>query len=425
MSRSIELFNKAKNIIPGGVNSPVRAFNSVGGNPPFIERGKKQYLWDVDGNRYLDFLSSWGPLILGNRNKTVFKAVKGALKKGFSFGAPTPQEVELAELVTDMIPSIEKVRFVNSGTEAVMSAIRLARAYTGKDKIIKFDGCYHGHSDSLLVSAGSGMASKPASAGVTAGSLKDTISLPFNNKKALEDIFISNSQIAAVIVEPIPGNMGLVLPENGYLEFLREITKKHNTLLIFDEVISGFRASKGGAQELFNITPDLTTLGKIIGGGFPVGAYGGKKEIMSMVAPDGEMYQAGTLSGNPIAMAAGVAMLKELNKPGFHKTLNSKSNDFILSIKREVKDLPVTINSNGSLFTVFFNKDEVKDYETALKSDTSLFKIYFHKLLKAGIYISPSQFECGFISDKLSKKDLLNAKNIFVKAIKETIKGEV
>lgn len=419
MSRSEELFNKAIPLIPGGVNSPVRAFTHVGGVPPFIDRGENQWIWDVDGNRYLDFLSSWGPLILGHGNTDVTKATIETMKKGFSFGAPTAVEVELAELVIDSVPSIEKVRFVNSGTEAVMSAVRLARAYTGKNKIIKFDGCYHGHSDSLLVSAGSGMVSKPSSMGVPESFLEHTISIPFNNKDIISEVINSSDDIACIILEPVPGNMGVVIPQDGYLEFIREITIKHNIVLIFDEVISGFRLSLGGAQEFFNITPDLTTLGKIIGGGFPVGAYGGKKEIMNLVSPLGDMYQAGTLSGNPVAMSAGIATLKQLRNDNFYTNLNKKAEKFINKLREETKEFPITINSIGSMFTIFFTKDSVVDYNTAIKTDTELFKKYFHDLLENGIYISPSSFETGFISNPMSAKDLDDALKLMTSIIKK------
>lgn len=425
MSRSEELFEEAKTLIPGGVNSPVRAFNSVGGSPIFIDRGEGQWIWDVDGNRYLDFLSSWGPLILGHCDKNVERAVKETLSKGFSFGAPTELEVKLAKLVVHSVPSIERVRFVNSGTEAVMSALRLARAFTGKNKIIKFDGCYHGHTDSMLVSAGSGMVAKSASKGVPQGFLNDTISIPFNDKKAVEEVFRKTSDIAAIIVEPVPGNMGVIKPEDGYLKFLREITKKNSALLIFDEVITGFRLSLGGAQELFNITPDLTTLGKVIGGGFPVGAYGGKKEIMDMVAPLGDMYQAGTLSGNPVAMAAGIATLTELVKPGFYKDLNSKSMEFLLKLEDGLKDFPVTINYIGSMFTIFFSEEKVTDYISACKSDSKKFSNYFHKMLNRGINISPSGFETGFISSAMSKGDLEKVTSLFIDSVKEALNEDL
>lgn len=425
MNKSEMYFESSKKLIPGGVNSPVRAFKSVGGTPPFINKGKGKWIYDIDNNKYIDFLSSWGPLILGHREKNVYKSVKKSLKKGFSFGAPTREEVELAELVVNSVPSIEKVRFVNSGTEAVMSALRLARAYTGKNKIIKFDGCYHGHSDSMLVSAGSGMVSIPSSKGVPINFLKDTISIPFNSKEEVEKVFSENRDIAAVIVEPVPGNMGVVLPENGYLSFLRDITTRNGALLIFDEVITGFRLSLGGAQELFKIKPDITTLGKIIGGGFPVGAYGGLKEIMNMVAPSGEMYQAGTLSGNPVAMSAGIATLKQLNKKNFYHNLNKTSEKFIEKLKESTKELPVTINSIGSMFTVFFNEKSVNNYITASTSDLKKFRQYFHKLLDKGIYISPSQFECCFISKAFIEKDLDYAHDIILKAINEVINENI
>ncbi len=419
MSRSEDIFNKAKNLITGGVHSPVRAFNSVGGLPPFIDRGEGQWIWDIDNNRYMDFLSSWGPLILGHCNPVVLKEVSETMQKGFSFGAPTSGGVELAELVVSSIPSVDRVRFVNSGTEAVMSALRLARAYTGKNKIIKFDGCYHGHSDSMLVSAGSGMVAKASSKGVPEGYLRETISIPYNDIEAVKEVFKNSSDIAAIIVEPVPGNMGVILPNDGYLEFLREITSQNRALLIFDEVITGFRLSLSGAQGLFNIDPDLTTLGKVIGGGFPVGAYGGKKEIMDMVAPLGDMYQAGTLSGNPVAMAAGIATIKQLKKDGFYNKLNSKSEMFFDKLTDLTKDLPVTINKIGSMFTIFFTKEKVFDYNSALKTDQKLFAKYFHCLLNRGFYISPSAFETGFISTVLTEENLNNAADEIAKVIKD------
>ncbi len=419
--KSEDLFNRAVKVIPGGVNSPVRAFNSVGGTPPFIERGEGQWIWDVDGNRYMDFLSSWGPLILGHGNKQVEDATINSLKKGASFGAPTEVEVELAEMVVDAVPSIESVRFVNSGTEAVMSVLRLARAFTGKNKIVKFDGCYHGHSDSMLVSAGSGMVSKPSSAGVPDSFLEHTISIPFNNRAAVKEVLNSSDDIACIILEPVPGNMGVILPNNGYLQFLRDITEENGIILIFDEVITGFRLALGGAQELFDIEPDLTTLGKIIGGGFPVGAYGGKKEIMDMVAPLGDMYQAGTLSGNPVAMSAGIATLKQLKERGFYNELNKKFENFVQKLREQTQDLPIRINSIGSMFTLFFTKEAVVDYKSALTTDTELFKKYFHKLLEKNYYISPSAFETGFISSVLTTEDLHLAAEIMVKTIKEIV----
>lgn len=421
MNRSKLLFEKARKIIPGGVNSPVRAFSSVGGTPPFIYKGKKQWLFDVDGNRYMDFLSSWGPLILGNADKKVLKDTINTMKKGFSFGAPTKLEVELAELVIESFPSIDLVRFVNSGTEAVMSALRLARAYTKRNKIIKFDGCYHGHSDSMLISAGSGMISKPASEGVPSDFLKHTISIPFNSKEAVENIIKSSNDIAAVIVEPVPANMGVVLPEEGYLQFLRNITEENGILLIFDEVVTGYRLADGGAQTLYNLKPDLTTLGKIIGGGFPVGAYGGREDIMQHVAPAGGMYQAGTLSGNPVAMAAGISTLKQLKQENFYNDLNSKSEYFYSIIKQNAKDLPIRINSIGSLFTIFFTDSEVTDYKSALRSDSKLFSKYFHKMLGKGYYISPSPFEAGFISSELSLKNLQKAAEDILFCIKSVL----
>lgn len=422
MNRSQEAMTEALKYMPGGVNSPVRAFKSVGGTPPFIERGEGQWIYDIDGNRYLDMLSSWGPLILGHRNEDVHKAVVEAMERGFSFGAPTLKEVSLAELVVKSVPSIESVRFVNSGTEAVMSALRLARAYTGRNKIIKFDGCYHGHSDSMLVSAGSGMAAVASSKGVPESFLKETISLPYNDIEAVKKAFTAcPDDIAAIILEPVAGNMGVVLPEEGYLEFLRDITEKHGSLLIFDEVITGFRLSLGGAQEVFGITPDLTTLGKVIGGGFPVGAYGGKKEIMKMVAPEGDMYQAGTLSGNPVAMAAGIATLEHLQDKDFYQKLNKKGEHFADLVRSKVEKYPVVINSAGSLMTLFFTRGPVTDYKSAMACDQKQFAAYFHSLLEQGIYISPSQFEAGFISSVHKVKELEWAADCIAEAVKKAL----
>jgi glutamate-1-semialdehyde 2,1-aminomutase len=421
MSRSENLYSTAIDILPGGVNSPVRAFKSVGGTPLFIESGKGSWIKDVDGNSYFDFLSSWGPLILGHGNSKVLEAVTEAMQHGFSFGAPNPYEVELAQKVVNYLPSIEKVRFVNSGTEAVMSALRVARAYTKKNRIIKFDGCYHGHSDNMLVSAGSGLFAEPSSAGVTKNALQDTLSIPYNNRKALEEAFKQFDDIAAVIVEPVAGNMGVVLPADGYLEFLRDITTKNGSLLIFDEVITGFRLSLGGAQQLFNITPDLTTMGKIIGGGFPVGAFGGKKEIMDLVAPMGSVYQAGTLSGNPVTMAAGLATIKELEKPGFYNKLNCKADKFILELKQEVESLPIVINNIGSMFTIFFSENKIDSYNSANSQNAKLFSIFFHKLLENGIYIAPSPVEALFVSSAMTDSELAKCKETISLILKEIL----
>ena len=409
--KSIEMFREAQEFIPGGVNSPVRAFKAVGGDPLFIERADKAYIWDVDGNKYIDYVCSWGPMILGHRHPSVVNALREQLEKGTSFGAPTELETELAKLIIRAVPSIEKVRMVNSGTEATMSAIRLARGYTKRNKIVKFEGCYHGHADFLLIKAGSGALTLgvPSSPGVPESIAQNTISARFNDKDSLKEIFEKEGEdIAAVVVEPIAGNMGVVLPKDGYLEFLRDITKQYGSLLIFDEVMTGFRVSYGGAQSMYNIDPDITCLGKIIGGGLPVGAYGGKREIMAHVAPEGEVYQAGTLSGNPLAMAAGIATLKELSKPGIYQELEEKSKKLEQGIKQAALNngIPITQNRAGSMLCTFFTSTEVVDYDTACTSDTKLFARFFRELLKEGIYIAPSQFEAMFVSIAHTDEDI-------------------
>jgi glutamate-1-semialdehyde 2,1-aminomutase len=422
--RSKEYFKRALKSIPGGVNSPVRACKAVKADPIFFERGEGAYLIDVDGNRYIDYVCSWGPLILGHAHPEVIGSIYFASKKGTSFGAPTWQEVELAELIKSSIPSIEKIRLVNSGTEATMSAIRLARAYTGRKKIIKFEGCYHGHVDSLLVKAGSGLATFgiPATPGVPEELTSHTLNLPFNDFSAVEKAFLEyGKEIAAVIVEPIPGNMGVVLPENGFLEFLREITLKYKALLIFDEVITGFRIGPSGAQGKYGINPDLTCLGKIIGGGLPVGAYGGKEEIMSLVSPEGPVYQAGTLSGNPIAVAAGIATLKELLKPGTYERLEYLSEKLEKGIKEVLKELKLSyqINRAGSMLTLFFTEKEVKDFQGALTSDIEKFAIFWQKMLEEGIYLPPSQFEAWFVSLSHGEKEIEKTISATYKVLKE------
>ena len=422
--RSKEYFKRALKSIPGGVNSPVRACKAVKADPIFFERGEGAYLIDVDGNRYIDYVCSWGPLILGHAHPEVIGSIYFASKKGTSFGAPTWQEVELAELIKSSILSIEKIRLVNSGTEATMSAIRLARAYTGRKKIIKFEGCYHGHVDSLLVKAGSGLATFgiPATPGVPEELTSHTLNLPFNDFSAVEKAFLEyGKEIAAVIVEPIPGNMGVVLPENGFLEFLREITLKYKALLIFDEVITGFRIGPSGAQGKYGINPDLTCLGKIIGGGLPVGAYGGKEEIMSLVSPEGPVYQAGTLSGNPIAVAAGIATLKELLKPGTYERLEYLSEKLEKGIKEVLKELKLSyqINRAGSMLTLFFTEKEVKDFQGALTSDTEKFAIFWQKMLEEGIYLPPSQFEVWFVSLAHGEKEIEKTISAIYKVLKE------
>jgi glutamate-1-semialdehyde 2,1-aminomutase len=403
-TRSKSLFEKAKQYIPGGVNSPVRAFRAVGGNPIFIKKAKGPFLYDEDGNEYIDLINSWGPMILGHADPAVEEAVKEALLCSPSFGAPTAREVEMAELICSIIPSVEKIRMVNSGTEATMSAVRVARGFTGRDKIIKMEGCYHGHGDSFLISAGSGALTfgSPDSPGVTKGTALDTLTAPYNDLNAVQLLIDKNpDQIAALILEPVVGNMGCVAPRKGYLQGLRDICTKHNIILIFDEVMTGFRLSLGGAQELYGVKPDMTTLGKIIGGGLPVGAYGGRKEIMDSVSPAGPVYQAGTLSGNPMAMAAGLAMLKHLRShPQVYTQLNNISHYLVSGIKKEIeaKGLNYTINHVGSMFTLFFTSTEVIDFTTAKTSDTQLFGKYFQAMLKRGIYLAPSQYEALFIS---------------------------
>jgi glutamate-1-semialdehyde 2,1-aminomutase len=402
--KSQELHARAIRVIPGGVDSPVRAFKSVGGEPPYIVRGKGSRIWDADGNDYIDYVGSWGPLILGHAFPGVVEAVEKANRDGASFGACTPAEAQLAEAVIEAFPSMNKVRFVSSGTEATMSAIRLARAFTRRKYIVKFEGCYHGHADSLLVKAGSGVATLgiPGSAGVLDEQAQFTLALPFNNQQAVEEAFTKfKDQIACVIVEPVVGNMGCVLPEQGYLEFLRSITTQHGTVLILDEVMTGFRLSFGGAQALYKIKPDLTTLGKIIGGGLPVGAYGGRAELMDMVAPLGPVYQAGTLSGNPLAMAAGIATLRELkNRPDIYRQLEQRSAalvDGVLAVAKK-KNVALTANRVGSMFTWFFQPERVHDWDTAAQSDTQAFGKFHRAMLESGVYLPPSQYEAMFMS---------------------------
>jgi glutamate-1-semialdehyde 2,1-aminomutase len=409
---SKNLFEKAKNLIPGGVNSPVRAFKAVGGNPLFMKSAKGAYLYDEDNNQYIDLINSWGPMVLGHANPIIEEAIRQALPNSLSFGAPTAREVEMAEQIISMMPSIEKVRMVNSGTEACMAAIRAARGYTGKSKIIKFEGCYHGHADSFLIAAGSGAITMgtPDSAGVTQGVANDTLTAPFNNLQAVEQLFEANpKQIAALIIEPVVGNMGCVLPQEGYLQGLRTLCNKHQAVLIFDEVMTGFRLASGGAQQLFGIKPDLTTLGKIIGGGLPVGAYGGKAEIMDCVAPVGKVYQAGTLSGNPIAMAAGLAMLRHLAAhPDIYTQLEETTNQITKGIRLAMNKvgLNYTINQVGSMFSLFFTEQTVTDFESAKTADTQKFATFFQEMLARGIYFPPSQFESLFISTALNEADI-------------------
>jgi len=406
---SEELFSEAQKYIPGGVNSPVRAYRSVGGNPVFIASGKGSKIYDVDGNEYIDYVGSWGPLILGHAQEEVVEALHDTLENGTSFGAPTALEVAMAKKVVSAVPSIEKVRMVNSGTEATMSAIRLARGFTGRNKIIKFEGCYHGHVDSLLVQAGSGVTtlSLPDSPGVTPGTTADTISVPYNNIDAVRKV-VENENVACIIVEPVAGNMGCVPPKPGFLEGLRKLTADNGVVLIFDEVMTGFRVAYGGAQERFGITPDLTCLGKVIGGGLPVGAFGGRADIMDSVAPVGSVYQAGTLSGNPMAMTAGLTTLELLSEGGVYETLESKSAKLAAGIKEAAEDAGVTVSANrvGAMFATFFTDGEVYDYQSAKTSDTEAFAKYFHSMLEQGINIAPSQFETGFMSLAHSDEDI-------------------
>ncbi|GAB3534774.1 glutamate-1-semialdehyde 2,1-aminomutase [Pontibacter brevis] len=406
---SNELFQRAQNSIPGGVNSPVRAFRAVGGNPRFMVSAKGPYLFDEDGNRFLDLINSWGPMILGHAAEVVNEAVQKAIPESLSFGAPTRKEIEIAELIVSMVPSIEKVRMVNSGTEATMSAIRVARGYTGRDKIIKFEGCYHGHGDSFLISAGSGAITLgvPDSPGVTKGTANDTLTAPYNNLDAVRILVEANkNQLAAIILEPVAGNMGLVTPQLDFLQGLRNLCDKEGIVLIFDEVMTGFRLAPGGAQELYGVTPDMTTLGKIIGGGMPVGAYGGKKEIMDFVAPAGPVYQAGTLSGNPIAMSAGMAMLTYLKEhPETYIQLEQTTANMVAGMKQNMQQLGLyyTINRIGSMFSIFFTQEKVVDFDSAKTSDTALFGRYFNSMLQRGIYLAPSQYEALFVSTAVTE----------------------
>ena len=418
IDKSKSYFAKAQTVIPGGVNSPVRACKSVGCDPLFVKKAIGSKIIDVDDNEFIDFVCSWGPMILGHNHPKVVAAIEQALANGTSYGAPTPMEIELAELVINAFPSMDKVRFVSSGTEATMSAIRLARGYTGKKVVVKFDGCYHGHADSFLVQAGSGVITLgiPGSPGVPDDIVKNTISIPYNDFETLEKTLSDESlEIACVIIEAVAGNMGVVEPAEGFLQKLRDLTTEHNIVLIFDEVITGFRLALGGAQSRFGIMPDMTCLGKIIGGGLPVGAYGGKKEIMSQIAPEGPVYQAGTLSGNPLAMAAGVATVQALSEPGFYDRLEQKAESFADELKKLAeKYLPgeTTLNRVGSMMTTFFNKGPVFDFKSAMNSDTELYGHFFREMQKGGIWLAPSQFEAAFISDAQSEKDLMQALEI-------------
>jgi glutamate-1-semialdehyde 2,1-aminomutase len=410
--QSKSLFQEANQYIPGGVNSPARAFRSVGGDPLFIARAEGQWMWDEDGNRYLDLINSWGPLILGHAHPVILAAAEEALRHSSSFGAPTKLEVEMAKLVSNCVPSIEKVRMVNSGTEATMSAVRLARGFTGREKIIKFAGCYHGHGDSFLIAAGSGLMTQgiPDSQGVTKGVAQDTLTASFNDLAQVEALVKANSkQIAAIIIEPVVGNMGLILPQAGFLEGLRAICDREGILLIFDEVMTGFRLSLGGAQQLLGVRPDITTLGKIIGGGLPVGAYGGRAEIMDYIAPQGPIYQAGTLSGNPVAMAAGKAMLELLKADSDLYRRLDKTTELLAQQMQALfhkAKIPMCINRIGSMITFFFHKGPVRNYEEAKGADTAMFARFFKGLLHRGIYLAPSQFEALFISNCITDAEV-------------------
>ncbi|KPK00388.1 MAG: glutamate-1-semialdehyde aminotransferase [Desulfobacterales bacterium SG8_35] len=415
IDNSRSYFKKAQEVIPGGVNSPVRACKSVGCDPLFVKKAIGSKIIDVDNNEFIDFVCSWGPMILGHNHPRVVAAIEQALVNGTSYGAPTPLEIERAQKVINAFPAMDKVRFVSSGTEATMSAIRLARGYTGKKVVVKFDGCYHGHADSFLVQAGSGVITLgiPGSPGVPDDIVKNTISIPYNDFETLEKTLADDSlEIACVIIEPVAGNMGVVPPAEGFLRKLRELTNLHNIVLIFDEVITGFRLALGGAQSRFSIAPDMTCLGKIIGGGLPVGAYGGKKEIMSQIAPEGPVYQAGTLSGNPLAMAAGVATLEALSEPGFYDRLETKAESFAAELKKLAdKYLPgeTSLNRVGSMMTTFFNKGPVVDFKSAMGSDTERYGQFYREMLQSGIWLAPSQFEAAFISAAHSQEDLAQA----------------
>ena len=422
MTKSSQFLARARKRIPGGVNSPVRAFRNVGGEPFFIARAEGAKIWDLDGNEYLDYVGSWGPAILGHALKVVVDAVRDAAARGLSFGIPNPLEVEMAELICEWMPSIEKVRMVNSGTEATMSCIRLARAFTRRDKIVKFDGCYHGHVDALLVKAGSGALThgQPSSAGVPQAFVDLTISLPFNNAEVVRKAFReNNSEIAAVIVEPIPANAGLYFPEENFLPVLREECERNGALLIFDEVITGFRVARGGAQEVFGIKPDLSALGKIIGGGLPVGAFGGRAEIMDQLSPNGPVYQAGTLSGNPLAMAAGLAQLRELDRINGWKLLEELGAQYEKLARDAINNsnINITFHRLGSMFCVFFAAGPIVDLASAQRSDLKMFAKFFHGCLKRGVYFAPSQFETGFISTTHTPQDIARTAAVIREAL--------
>jgi glutamate-1-semialdehyde 2,1-aminomutase len=425
ISKSIEAFKIANQLIPGGVNSPVRAFKSVGGNPLFIQKAKGATIYDIDGNSFIDFVASWGPLILGHAREEIVEAIQQAASLGTSYGAPTLIENQMAQQIIEMVPSVQRVRMVNSGTEATMSALRLARGYTKKDKIVKFAGCFHGHADSFLIKAGSGAMTLnlPDSPGVTKATANDTLIADYNDLDSVKRLFdIYANDIAAVIVEPVAGNMGVVIPDDGFLQGLRDITTKHGALLIFDEVISGFRLAPGGAQQRLGVNPDITTMGKIIGGGLPVGAYGGRADIMDMLAPAGPVYQAGTLSGNPLAMTAGITMLKILkNNPSIYENIERKASMLELGLKNNLKlaGIPGVVNRIGSMLTMFFTEiGEVRNFNDAMTANTNMYANYFKKSLDNGIYMAPSQFECTFISDAHTDADIEYVIEASLKAMK-------
>ncbi len=421
---SNNFFNQAKRVIPGGVNSPVRAFNNMDIEPIFIDKAKEAFIYDVDGNQFIDYVLSWGPMILGHAHPEVIKQLKKIISSGTSFGAPTKLETKLARMIVEDYPAIDKIRMVNSGTEATMSAVRLARGYTDKNKVIKIIGCYHGHNDSFLVKAGSGLATAgiPGSPGIPEEFTEQTIPVPYNDIQAVQKAFKkSGHDIAALIIEPVAGNMGVINPEPGYLDFLREITRENESLLIFDEVITGYRIARGGAQELYDIKPDITCLGKIIGGGLPIGAYGGKKEIMDYIAPEGPVYQAGTLSGNPLAMTAGITTLKILNTEGVYQQLKEKT-DYLVSKMKLIckrKGIPVQFNKNTAMFSQFFTEKKVTNYQDSVNASSDLFKRFFKLMLEKGIYLAPSPFESTFLSLAHSKKLLDKTLTIYQEVINE------